>query len=300
MADTQNNRILVWNNVPKSNGVPADLVVGQPNFTAFVDTNVALSGYPVTASTMVSPVAATVDPNNRLLVSDTGFNRVLIWNTFPTGNGAPADLVLGQPDMNSRDCRTTPTVLCISNGTDPNNNNAPTYPVRCARTLDAPRYALSDGTRLFVSDSGNDRVLLWNQFPIRNGQRADEVLGQADEFSVVSATTDILGSSSYNPDQALPSVLLTPMQLAWDGSTNLYVSDPYNRRVLVFSPGTDEIAPNGVRNAASLAVHAVGSIVFGGTITAGEVVDVTIDSTDYKYTEATNDTLTNVVNGLVC
>ena len=68
------------------------------------------------------------------------------------------------------------------------------------------------------------------------------------------------------------------MQLAWDGSTNLYVSDPYNRRVLVFSPGIGEIFPDGVRNAASLAVHAVGSIVFGGTITAGEVVDVTIDS----------------------
>ncbi len=165
--------------------------------------------------------------------------------------------------------------------------------------MDSPRYAMSDGTRLFVSDGGNDRVLIWNTFPTNSGQRADVILGQADAFSVVSATTDFLGQSTYNPDQALPSVLLTPMQMAWDGSTNLYVSDPYNRRVLVFSPAESEIFPDGVRNAASRNVHAVGSIIFSGTITAGEVIDVTIDSTEYKYTEATSDTLTTIVNSIV-
>ena len=296
VADTQNNRILIWNSVPKQNGQAADQVVGQTSFTAFVDTNLALSNYPVGPADMIAPVSATVDPANRLIVSDLGFNRVLIWNSFPSGNGAAADIALGQPDMYSRLANNV-TAMCASTGTA--TDGTLTYPDRCAGTMDSPRYAMSDGTRLFVSDGGNDRVLIWNTFPTNSGQRADVILGQADAFSVVSATTDFLGQSTYNPDQALPSVLLTPMQMAWDGSTNLYVSDPYNRRVLVFSPAESEIFPDGVRNAASRNVHAVGSIIFSGTITAGEVIDVTIDSTEYKYTEATSDTLTTIVNSIV-
>ena len=33
VADSDNNRVLIWNQIPTSNGVPADVVVGQPNFT---------------------------------------------------------------------------------------------------------------------------------------------------------------------------------------------------------------------------------------------------------------------------
>ncbi|HAA31322.1 MAG TPA: hypothetical protein DCE56_30950, partial [Cyanobacteria bacterium UBA8553] len=38
----------------------------------------------------------------RLFVADTGNRRVLVWNQLPDSNGQPADLVLGQPDMRSR------------------------------------------------------------------------------------------------------------------------------------------------------------------------------------------------------
>ena len=33
MADTQNNRVLIWNTIPTKNNQPADLVLGAPNFT---------------------------------------------------------------------------------------------------------------------------------------------------------------------------------------------------------------------------------------------------------------------------
>ena len=33
VADTDNNRVLIWSTIPTSNGVPADVVVGQPDFT---------------------------------------------------------------------------------------------------------------------------------------------------------------------------------------------------------------------------------------------------------------------------
>jgi len=85
---------------------------------------------------------------------DLGHNRILIWNTIPTQTAAPADLVIGQPDMVSDADNNTPK-LCDSNGKDGSGN--PIYPPRCGATLSFPRFALSDGTRLFVADGGNDR-----------------------------------------------------------------------------------------------------------------------------------------------
>ena len=34
VADTNHNRVLIWNRIPRSNNTPADVVVGQPNFTS--------------------------------------------------------------------------------------------------------------------------------------------------------------------------------------------------------------------------------------------------------------------------
>jgi hypothetical protein len=36
---------------------------------------------------------------NKLIVADAWNHRVLIWNEFPTQNGQPADVVIGQPGM---------------------------------------------------------------------------------------------------------------------------------------------------------------------------------------------------------
>ena len=33
VADTDNNRVLIWNSIPTTNGANADLVLGQDNFT---------------------------------------------------------------------------------------------------------------------------------------------------------------------------------------------------------------------------------------------------------------------------
>lgn len=36
--------------------------------------------------------------DDHLFVADGGFNRVFVWNTFPTTDAQPADVILGQPD----------------------------------------------------------------------------------------------------------------------------------------------------------------------------------------------------------
>src|SRR5207248_907484 len=129
-----------------------------------------------------------------------GQNRVLIWNKIPTTNGVPADIALGQPDLTSAFDNNS-KALCASNGVDSNNN--PTYPARCSATMSFPRYALSDGTRLYVADGGNDRVLVYKSIPTTNGKAADAILGQPDDAS---------DNAGQNPDGT--DAFQTPVALA--------------------------------------------------------------------------------------
>lgn len=298
VADTQNNRVLIWNSIPTQNNQPANIVLGQPNFTSVPQFDQTKQSLNSSATSMLSPTSVTSD-GRHLFVADEGYSRVLIWNSIPTTNTQPADVEIGQQDMEIA-FGDDGSDLCASNGTDTNGN--PTYPSLCAATLSFPRFALSDGTRLFVADTGNDRVLVYNTIPTQNAARADIILGEPDEFSdVVTSSNSSFGGVDLTTSAA--NVTPTPMSLAWDG-TNLYVSDPLDYRVLVFTPATPNIQINGVVNAASQTVFATGSITFSGTLNPGDSITVTIDGTNYVYTEVSGDTfdtiltnLANLING---
>jgi uncharacterized protein (TIGR03437 family) len=320
VADTQNNRVLIYNNIPTTSGVAADVVLGQPNFTTLINPDIAQQTTSASASNMLDPVSVTSD-GIHLYVTDLGYNRVLIWNSIPTANGASADVVVGQPDMVSSVANNAYTgaaattaggtgqespVLCtLVTGTDPNGN--PTYPPLCNKTLSFPRFALSDGTRLFIADGGNDRVLVFEQIPVQNAAGADEIIGESDP------TLDLASDATDS--------MITPMSLAWDG-TNLYVSDTYNMRILVYSLGANLLPFAAVRNAASFSIHATGAVTLGGTITSNNTVTIQIqapswapnggyaacastdttcqdnNSTNYTYTVLSTDTLQTVAIAL--
>lgn len=293
VADAGNNRVLIWNRIPTTNGVGADVALGVASFTEFVQPDLTQQATDATATNMLNPVAVTSD-GVRLFVSDLGYNRVLVWNSIPTSNGAPADFALGQPNLTSSTANNayttdangvqTPVLCTQSNGTDANHNNAPTYPGYCNATLNFPRFALSTGTRLFIADGGNDRILVYNTMPTDSGASADLVIGQ-------------IGGSVNQASDAADS-LRTPMALAWDG-VNLYAADAYNRRVTVYSIGETSIPYQGVRNAASINITASGSVTLGGTVTEKDIVTVTLSGTNYTYTVKAGDTLTSIVQGLV-
>jgi hypothetical protein len=288
VADTQNHRVMVWNSIPTTTNQAADYVLGEPDFnTAPPSTTLDL---PATATNMFSPVSVTSD-GQRLFVSDLGHARVLIWNSIPTQTQQPADIAIGQPDLVSEVDNNSPA-LCKTNGNDANGK--PTYPISCYATLSLPRYALSDGAHLFIADGGNDRVLVFNSLPTHSGQKADVVLGQPDEFT--DRVTD--STNTFDPNsnvlRSSPNTIRTPMSLAWDGA-NLYVSDPFDRRVLVFTPALPAIPVNGITNAASRIVAALGAITFGGTITATDTITVTINAANYVYTVAKNDSLATII-----
>jgi uncharacterized protein (TIGR03437 family) len=326
VADTDNSRVLVWNSIPTSNNQPADLVLGEPNFTTAPPQTT--SDLPPTASNLFNPVSVTSD-GQRLFVTDLGHNRVLIWNSIPTQNGQAADVVVGQPNMTSElangiipTCVPTsadadgnpvyaagcPTVICPSISTD--SSGTLLYPQRCGVTLSFPRFALSDGQRLFIADGGNDRVLVYNSIPSNNGAAADVFLGQPDQY------TDQLTSpvDSFRPDadilESAPNTFFEPMALAWDG-TNLYVSDPTDLRVLVFTPGSPNIPITGITNSYSGNTYAVGSVGIGGTITAGDTITIMITTPGtsattcpatglecYTYTVLSSDTLVSITQKL--
>ena len=307
VADTQNNRVMIYNQIPTKNGAAADLVLGQPNLTTFVQPDLTQQKTDVTANVLLNPVAVTSD-GTHLFVTDLGYNRVLIWNSIPTSNGQPADVAVGQPDLVSSSANNaftidttnnniqTPVLCTVSNGTDTNGN--PTYPTYCNSTLNFPRFALAAGNRLFIADGGNDRLLVFNSIPTQNGASADYVIGQ-------------IGGSVNQATDAADS-LRTPMSLAWDG-TNLYVSDAYNRRITVYTIAETVVPYQGVRNAASLDIFAKGTLTVGGTIQAGDKIDVNIGGTtttdsngnstttggaDYTYTVASADTIESIITTL--
>jgi uncharacterized protein (TIGR03437 family) len=293
VADSQNNRVLIWNKIPTANDTPADVVLGQPNFNVAPEVDLTKAALNAQNNTLLNPLSVTSD-GTHLFVTDLGHSRVMIWNTIPTTNQAPADVEIGQLDFVSA-VDNDSSRLCPSNGMDTATPPNPTYPARCGKTLSLPRFTLSDGKRLYVADGGNDRVLIYNTIPTQNAAAADVILGQPDEnASVITSTQDF-----FNPNFTFSAVDVTPTptSLAWDG-TSLYVADPDDRRSMVFTPGDIPIAVNAVRNAASREIFALGSVTISGTVTKGDVATVTINSTNYAYTLITNDTFDTIATAL--
>lgn len=178
VADTENHRVLVWLTVPTASGTPADLVLGQSMFTQCRanddDQNNTRDPAP-TARTLYRPTGVWSD-GQRVVVVDSWNHRVLVWNTFPTANFQPASVVLGQSAFTR--------FAANDDNQDGAADGTPT-----ARTLRDPWDGVhSNGVQLAVSDSGNNRVLVWNTFPTSNFQPADAVLGQADFTGAAAAT----------------------------------------------------------------------------------------------------------------
>lgn len=205
VADYLNNRILIWNSLPTMNATPADVVLGQPDFTSNVVNNGGVSAQSLSSVNSVN-VSGT-----RLIASDYQNSRVLIWNTIPTVNFAPANVVVGQPGM------TTNTA-----------NNGGIGPARMYR----PYAAASDGTRLAVVDYQNNRVLVWNTAPVVNSAPADIVLGQSNFVNTALRSSGPSASTFQNP-----------RGVHFDGQ-RLYVADYLNWRTLIWnSPPASSFQP---------------------------------------------------------
>ena len=142
LADTNNNRVLVWNDLPGGNVSP-DLVLGQKDF---------ITNNPGTGRDQMNwPVSVSTD-GQHIVVADTENHRILIWNSFPTENGTPADLVI--------------------QGGDPWRPGGGVS----KRRFFWPWGVWTNGEKLAVTSTLGGGVLIWNRFPTQDNQPADILL----------------------------------------------------------------------------------------------------------------------------
>lgn len=153
-ADTGNRRVLVWRGLPTCNQ-PADIVLGQDDFNQ----NGENRNVGVGPSSFRWPHALAGNADI-LYVADAGNHRILGWYP-PLPRDRPADFVLGQPRFDSA-------------------TEFP-YAKQSAEKLRFPYDIACNNQIVAVSDSANNRILLWKA-PLQRscGAAATAVLGQPD------------------------------------------------------------------------------------------------------------------------
>ena len=202
VSDQNNYRVLIWNTTDVENGQEADVVLGQLDFTSASPNQ----GGSVNSSTLYSAIGV-FSSGSKIYVADQSNARVLIWNTVTPTNGQGADVVLGQADFDSAQS---------------NRGGGAS-----SSTLSNPTGVVVDDSRIYVADSSNHRVLIWNTVTPTNGQGADVVLGQADFDS----------AQSNRGGGANMGTLNTPLGLSTDGD-HIFVSEVGNHRVLIWNTVT--------------------------------------------------------------
>ncbi|MDR3416488.1 MAG: hypothetical protein P4L83_09910 [Nevskia sp.] len=217
VADSGNNRVLIWNSLPTANSIAPNVVVGQPD----LGSNSPNQGGTPSAKTLSNPTGAMI-ANGHLVVVDKGNNRVLIWNTVPTASDAPADVELGQAATSTTQGNCTSNAgYCFTTNT-PNVDTFSAITNQYTLAMNQPSDVWTDGRRLAVSDITNNRVLYWGVFPNTQNQLPTNLFGQQQ-----------FGQGFGSPGSDAQK-FNAPTGVTSDG-TSLYVADTGNNRVLQFS-----------------------------------------------------------------
>lgn len=176
VADAGNNRVLVYNTLPSSNGIAADAVIGQPDF--------ATTSSGVSASKMAG-IQSIASDGNYLAVAEWSNYRVSLW---PLSNPTSASYFWGQP-----------------NGTSNTANNGG---ISDKSTGVNAGIAFANG-KFFVGDAGNSRVLIFDSSLISTFQSAINVIGQSNFTSsaVGGGLTGFGGNYSVSTDGTKLAIL---------------------------------------------------------------------------------------------
>lgn len=232
VADTGNHRILGFYDARRVKyGDSADLIIGQVSPTRNLVNSPGNDGSKATATGLFLPSSVATDAEGNVWVADTGNGRVL---RFPKpfdrwGETQTADLVIGQPDFESR-----------ANGD-----------VTRDRLYRPSSIAFTGDGNLVVADLAHSRVLMFNA-PFSNGAPASLVLGQPDDATATAGN----GEAQMN----------LPLGLAVDTDDRLYVADTGNNRILIF--GRITVQADGSAAALILPVGSQGATPVTVTVSA--------------------------------
>ncbi|PIU03745.1 hypothetical protein COT44_01560 [Candidatus Shapirobacteria bacterium CG08_land_8_20_14_0_20_39_18] len=189
---------------------------------------------------MKTPRAVGFD-GQTLAVGDYNAHTMFVWNAFPQKSGQKADFIY--QDKNITKVATGVTIvdgkifaamdnqIYAWNKSFTNDNERPDFILgehsRGNRTsrqaLQSPYGLSSDNQHLFVADSNNNRILIYNKIPANSSDLPDVVLGQKD----FSTNRFVARNSRNNPRPAT------------DGKS-LIVGDDYNSLVQIYKNLPDE------------------------------------------------------------
>lgn len=198
VSDTGNHRILIWHGPPSGDHVDADVVLGQPDFVhegAQADGRGPDNGCHLPTGVLV------VD--GRLVVADAWNHRLLVWDRVPERSSTPPDVIVGQPDPTSVE----------------ENRGGPCGPLG----FYWPFGIAVVGGRFWVADTGNRRVLGWDDVP-EPDQPPAVVLGQPDAHQRDENRGGVSASSFRWPHDLCGT------------DDRLLVADAGNHRLLGWSP----------------------------------------------------------------
>ncbi len=197
VADREQHRVVVFR------GGELEQIVGQSDRGG----GRANAGFAAPQPWSMSRPSDVWTDGNMLVVADRDNHRVLIWNAQPTSGDTPPDVVVGQPSA---------TVGLPNAGRGATSAGID--------TMLAPEGVLVHGASLYVADTGNSRVLVYDTIPTATGTSASRVLCQ-------SAPTQ----NRPNRGNAGPSAdtCAGPTDTLVIGE-RLYVVDTLNHRVLGF------------------------------------------------------------------
>jgi uncharacterized protein (TIGR03437 family) len=219
----QLSRVLVFS-PPFTTGMQASRVMGIPPTQP--TGGPALTDAQIYSVAMNSPSAIFFLPGTQGIgVLDSGYHRVLIfdpydqWPDVATATSPSAKFVVGHSSGISGIRSTDAKSLNSNDGN----------PLPSTSTFSSPQAAVFVNNELYVADSGNNRMVV---MPLQNGTfgPATRVLGQ-DRFNTNSINL-IEGREFF-----FSGGLGTDSAVALDSTgdvPHLYVSDPYNNRVLGF------------------------------------------------------------------
>ncbi|MBP6866390.1 MAG: peptidoglycan-binding protein [Candidatus Pacebacteria bacterium] len=251
VSQNGNNRVTVYDVTSITNGEAAVNVLGQPDFTTGVSAT--------SATGMSGPRGMAYDStNHRLFVAQVNSNRVGVYDVTSITDGESMVNVLGEPDFNTTSYSITLTGMSNPVGVAYDSAHNRLFVVQSSRRItvydvasitdgeaavnvlgqadftssgsattatgvNSPRGVSYDDTnqRLFVADTSNNRVLVYDVASITDGEAAVNVLGQPD-FITSNLSLSATGMG-------------TPKGTAYD-STNkrLFVADTNNNRITVY------------------------------------------------------------------
>ncbi len=251
VADASNNRVLYY----AAGSTTATRVYGQSSFT----TNTANNGG-ISTNSLSAPQGLALDSSGNLYVADTNNNRVLYYAAGSTtatqvyGQGGIFTTSTANNGGISANSLSLPYgVVLDSSGNlyvaDFSNNRMLYYPAGSttatrvygqassfatntannggvnANSLSGPQgLALDSSGNLYVANASTNRVLYY----VAGSTTATRVYGQAGSFTTSTANNGGTSASS----------LSLPYGVVLDSSSNLYIVDANNNRVLYYAAGS--------------------------------------------------------------